>query len=509
LGGDRGRRAQLGAAACEHSRGCRIADFPIADTKAAEILGDSLREIAYSEAAVNELLGEDASGGTEEDAAGHERRLPQGRVATVIRLLFLQRRVPRHAAIEALGERGVDALGALGLAAIGDEVVPRVRVLPIGPLLIVGDGYAGSDDPADYVAIYTPTSRVLDSLTPRPRVARALDVGTGSGIHALLAARHADRVVATDVNPRALVFTELNAVLNGVTNVECRQGSLFEPVAGETFGLITCNAPYVVSPENRWAYRDSGFDADEFSARVVRDAAAHLAEHGYATLLVSWLAQDEDAPDERAFEWSDETGCDSWILPVWDADPISHATSWNSHLDGEEFSRALDEWTGYFERLGVRWISEGAVLLHKRSGGGEMRVDSIEEDELEVADDQIRRAFAARERLAELERGEDLLEERLSLEMAVSLEEELEPDEGEPAIVDAQIRLLEGTSSALDVDSDVLDVVAMLDGRTRLGDLIDTAAERLGLAEGERAQLERDAVEAARELLELGALGID
>ena len=92
------------------------------------------------------------------------------------------------------------------------------------------------------MATYTPTARVLDSLTPRPRVDRALDVGTGSGIHALLAAQHARQVIATDVNPRALAYTELNAALNGLRNIETRQGSLFEPVEGETFDLITCSA---------------------------------------------------------------------------------------------------------------------------------------------------------------------------------------------------------------------------------------------------------------------------
>jgi methylase of polypeptide subunit release factors len=416
--------------------------------------------------------------------------------------------VPRGAAVEALGERGVDALDTLGLAAVGDEVVPRVRMLPIGHLLITGDGYAQGDDPADYVAIYTPTSRICDSLTPRPRVQRALDVGTGSGIHALLAAGHADRVVATDVNRRALAFTELNAVLNGVTNVECRHGSLFEPVAGETFDLITCNAPYVVSPENRWAYRDSGLEADDFSARVVRAAAAHLVDGGYATLLVSWLAQDQNAPDEHAFEWTDGTGCDSWILAVWDADPVSHATSWNSHLEGKAFDRALDEWTAYFERLGVRWISEGAVLLHKRPGGGEARVDSIEDDDLDVADEQIQQAFAARERLSGLEEDGDLLEERLALGIALSLEQEVEPDDGEAAIVEARIQLCEGTNSLVDVEPGVLDVVASLDGRLLLGDVVGSVADRLDLSATERAQLERDAVEAARELLELGALVI-
>jgi len=486
-----------------------VSGFPIPDTRAAERLGWALRDVGYSESGVHRLLGEDAYSRGEEDAPADERRLGGGRLATAVRLFFLQRPVATKDAVEALSRDGVDALEVTGLAEIGEEVVPRVRILPVGELLVTADGYAQGDDPPDYVAVYTPTSRLCDSLTPRPRVARALDVGTGSGIHALLAAAHADRVVATDVNARALAFTELNAALNRIRNVECRPGSLFEPVAGETFDLITCNAPYVVSPESRWAYRDSGFQADEVSERVVREAAAHLADGGYATLLVSWLAQDEDAPDERAFEWIAESGCDGWILPGWDADPLSHASEWNSHLtvDPDAFDRALDEWTAYFEELGVRWISEGAVLLHKRSEGGEARVDPIEPDDVEEADEQIRRAFAMRASLDQLDTDDELLDLPLSLELACTIESELEPDDvGAPVVVEARIRLLEGTNSELDVPPGVPEVVASLDGRSELRDVIGAAADRLGLSATQRSQLERDAVESARELLELGAL---
>ena len=485
-----------------------MSGFPIPNTQAAERLGSALRDVGYSESGVHQLLGEEAYSSGEEDGPADERRLPGGRLSTAIRLFFLQRPVAVAEAVEALGRDGVDALEVTGLAEIGDEVVPRVRILPIGRLLVTADGYSQGDDPPDYVAVYTPTSRLCDSLTPRPRVARALDVGTGSGIHALLAAAHAERVVATDVNARALAFTELNAALNGVTNVECRFGSLFEPVAGETFDLITCNAPYVVSPESRWAYRDSGFQADEMSERVVREAAAHLGDGGYATLIVSWLAQDENAPDERAFEWVAESGCDGWILPGWDADPLGHASTWNSHLtgDSEAFGRALDEWTAYFDDLGVCWISEGALLLHKRAGGGEARVDPIEPDEVEEADEQIRRAFAMRARLAQLKTDDELLDLPLSLELACVTESELEPDVGTPAVVEARIRLSEGTNSELDVSPDVLEVIPSLDGRSDLRDVIDGVADSLGLSAAERSQLERDALEAARELLELGAL---
>ena len=111
---------------------------------------------------------------------------------------------------------------------------------PTRELLLASDGFSeGESDPPDYVATYTPAARLCDMLTPRPHVGRALDVGTGNGVHALLAASHADRAVATDVNERALAFTALNAALNDLDNVETRSGSLFEPVAGDEFGLIT------------------------------------------------------------------------------------------------------------------------------------------------------------------------------------------------------------------------------------------------------------------------------
>jgi methylase of polypeptide subunit release factors len=484
--------------------------YPVPDTTAGATLGDALRDVGYSETAVYRLLGEDAYSVYREDALVEARRLPQTEIGTVLRALFLLLPVSRRAAVRALGRRGVDALAATGLAEVDDELVPRARILPVDGLLVAADGYSPDDeDKPDYVAGYTPTGQVCDFLTPRPRVTRALDVGTGSGIHALLAAAHARQVVATDVNPRALAYTELNAALNRLTNIECRRGSLFEPVEAERFDLITCNAPYVVSPENRWAYRDSGLEGDEVSELVVRGAAAHLAEGGHATLLVSWVAHDEDEPDERVLAWAEETGCDSWVLSTWDADPLGHAAEWNSDLmeeDPEAFADALDEWTAYLEGLGVRWVSEGAVLLSRRPGRNHShRVDSIDEDLLEDAGAQIQRAFAARARLSELT-TKGLLEERISPASSLRLERELEPRRGAVAVVGATVQLAEGTNTAVDVRPAVLDVIESFDARLRLREVVQTVADRLGLSEREAARVRRETLDVVRELLELGAL---
>ena len=74
------------------------------------------------------------------------------------------------------------------------------------------------------------------------------------------------------------------------------------------------DAPFVVSPERRWVYRDGTFEGDEVSAHVVRGAAEHLAEGGFATMLVSWVGTDEDEPDEHPLEWVDDLDADVWIL---------------------------------------------------------------------------------------------------------------------------------------------------------------------------------------------------
>ncbi len=72
----------------------------------------------------------------------------------------------------------------------------------------------------------------------------ALDVGTGTGLIALLMARKARFVLGVDINPLAVELARENARLNGIKNVEFRLSDLFENVSGK-FDAITFNAPYL------------------------------------------------------------------------------------------------------------------------------------------------------------------------------------------------------------------------------------------------------------------------
>jgi methylase of polypeptide subunit release factors len=433
------------------------------------------------------------------------RRLDDSPLAACIRLCLLQLPLDVTAAAAALSRVGVDALLALQLATLdGTLLRPRARIVPAEGLLLAFDGFArGADDPVGFVAPYTPTASWLAALTPRRRAGRALDVGTGNGIHALLAAAHSEQVIATDVNHRALAFTTINAALNGIRNVETRLGSLFDPVAGEQFDLITCNAPYVVSPESRWQYRDGGLPADELSQRVVEQAAAALAEDGLASLLVSWVAASEAEPDERVVGWLEGSRCDAWVIGLEGADPLEHAAGWNEHLsvDPEAYGESLDEWTAYFAQLNVGWISEGAVLLHRRAGGTNVvRLDSADSDELEFAGDQIERVFASQARLAQLD-DDALLDETVALAREVRVERVMQPGEREPETV---LALEEGTYPEFELDPDVAEVIGVLDGTLTLGRAVDRVVRAFDLDKREAAELRRDTIAETEELLALG-----
>ena len=90
------------------------------------------------------------------------------------------------------------------------------------------------------------------------------------------------------MNPRAVALATLTMELNGAGNVEVRTGDLLDPVAGETFGLVVANPPFVISPSERYLFRDGAHPVDDLCRTLVRSVPAHLAEGGHFQCLASW-----------------------------------------------------------------------------------------------------------------------------------------------------------------------------------------------------------------------------
>jgi len=224
-------------------------------------------------------------------------------------------------------------------------------------------------------------SLTLSALMIPTPVDSALDLGTGCGIQALHASRHAARVVATDISERALELAALNARLNGVENIEFRLGSLFDPVAGERFDHIISNPPFVITPRVEgvpsYEYRDGGLVGDALVEAVVRGAAEHLTAGGVAQLLGNWEYHDDDAFDRLA-GWlerpaGEQAPLDAWIIEREVQAPTGYAETWirdgGTRPDTPDFDRLYGAWLDDFEARGVRQVGFGYMLLRRPTDG--------------------------------------------------------------------------------------------------------------------------------------------
>ncbi len=154
-----------------------------------------------------------------------------------------------------------------------------------------------------------------ESNEPRPAVspsasqispAQILDIGTGSGVLAIVLAHHLPQahVTAIDLSPAALALARENAALNHVADrIRVLQGDLLAPVTGDVFNLIVSNPPYVadadlpsLDPEVRnfepHAALFAGADGLAIYRRLIPAAFAALTPGGWLLLEIGYGQSD-------------------------------------------------------------------------------------------------------------------------------------------------------------------------------------------------------------------------
>ena len=449
----------------------------------AQRLGDRLRQAGYDRAGILGALGASTEAKFDEAIRGRARLPRRSELANLIRLFLLNQAVPREAAIAALGEVQIEDAAALGILAVHRSTVSaKVQIRPYESLLVAADSNRKASS-ADFVSGVSPSAQMLAKLTPRIPVGKALDLGTGCGVHALLAARHSREVVAVDINPRAVWYARLNAGLNRLPGLDIREGSWLGPVAGERFDLITINPPYVMSPDHELLYRDGGLPGDQLCRDLVAGAADQLSDGGFAVILCAW-AQAADADWwSRPAEWIDRHACDGVILRHGTDNVLLYAVRWNEYLKGSDpakFRAAMERWIAYYKRLGISRVAFGTIVLRKRPGA-EHWVRGI---------DGVRPTGAAGDQLLGIFAGEDFLQ-------SIGSDEELLSADLGPLATSG------GLDLAVTFDPSATAVIQALAGTRPLGSVIAEASARLQVGE---AELRATVLPAVRQLLGLGLL---
>lgn len=118
---------------------------------------------------------------------------------------------------------------------------------------------------------------VIDAIKSGERV---LDLGTGSGIVGLAAARAGARVLCADINPAAVRAARVNAMLNAVS-VDVLESDLFSALDGERFDVIAFNPPFFEG-DSGGALKVALSDGPGLPTvdRFLREARAHLSAGG-------------------------------------------------------------------------------------------------------------------------------------------------------------------------------------------------------------------------------------
>lgn len=303
--------------------------------------------------------------------------------ATLTRLWLLQDRVLRRDLDRALPGL-VPALAHAGVLAVDED--GATALLDVRPYAsddgasgwVASDLTPGLDTQvtpmrSDFVLGVSSASSTLAQLTVRRPVGRALDLGTGCGVQSLHLARHARAVVATDLNPRALILARLTADLNGV-EVDLRHGDLYAPVAGERFDLVVSNPPYVLSPPTgeRLVYREGTRTSDGLVETVVRQGVEHLADGGVLQVLANWAHVHGERWTDRVGGWL-EPGLDVHVVERDVLDPYAYVELWlaDAGLAGTpDYTERYATWCAYLDALGIEAVGMGWLLARRPESPG-------------------------------------------------------------------------------------------------------------------------------------------
>jgi methylase of polypeptide subunit release factors len=491
-------------------------DTPVAGAGDLRRLRDDLAP--YTAAAVEERLGPVATA-----ALAREQRVPavlaldplpgQDPVAVLTALFRLGLPVPRRAldtALPTLGAGGAERCGLVAAAGHDpqDAVRPLVDLRPHAALDALGPAHwwIASDLPAgntpgplrhDHVLGTGGASAALAGSTVRTRVGRALDVGTGSGVQALHLTRHAGRVTATDLSPRALAYARFTLALNGDPDVDLRRGDLLAPVAGERFDLVVANPPFVITPRAAttpvYTYRDGGRSGDGVMAELVRGAADALTPGGVAQVLGNWEHHRGTAWQDRITHWLDGTDLDAWVVQREVLDPAEYAEMWlrdsspsgSSIQDGDLYAA----WLRDLAARGVEAVGLGLITLRRPATARppRRRLEEVRTPVGRPLGAHLERCLAASDWLADHD-DEQLL--RAHLEVAADVTEERHhlPGEEDPEVI--LLRQGDGFGRTVRAGTVLAGFVGACDGELAVGAVAGALAHLLEVpVEGVLAEL--------------------
>jgi len=140
--------------------------------------------------------------------------------------------------------------------------------------------------------VYEPQedSEMLLDYIPDYAYGHVLDMGTGSGLLAFEAAKHANYVLAVDIDSEAVANVKEEVIKRKLKNVAVRESNLFSNISSDKkFNLIIFNPPYLPKEEGD-SYDKAlygGLQGWEIIDAFLIEAFKHLESEGVILMLFS------------------------------------------------------------------------------------------------------------------------------------------------------------------------------------------------------------------------------
>ena len=447
---------------------------------------DVLTAANYNDESILKTVGQDAVSAQKDSyrLALHDKLKAMTPQESLILLFLVGKSMNIQAARAAVAPMPLEKWVEAGLITVTDNrAVSPIQLTPFCGVFMAYDRPLIAYDQAieDYVMGVGSSTMTLANITVRRHVNKTLDLGSGCGTHAFLAACHSDQVFAVDRNPRATAFAQFNANLNGLANVHAVTGSLFEPVAEHRFGLVVSNPPFVISPSQRFIYRDGGLRGDEFCQQLARDVPAYLEEGGYCQFLCNWAHYKGQNWQERLAGWFEGTGCDVWVMRSETRDASTYATTWITHTESgssDNLSDIYDQWMAYYDQEGIEQMSTGIVMMRKASGRTNWcKIGDSPKKMLGRCGDDIQLCFALRDYLESTRDDTTLLDAKLTVSPAVRMNQQFRPEDGSWVGGSPELCRTQGLAFNGNVDPYIAGLVARCNGQRTLRELIHELAQ--------------------------------
>jgi len=296
-----------------------------------------------------------------------------------------------------------------------------------------------------------------------------------------------------------------------VDDVETRAGDMFAPVAGERFGRIVSNPPFVITPRAdgvpAYEYRDGGRIGDGLIAEFIAGVGAHLEPGGTAQLLGNWETRGGIPGLDRVRAWAEAARLDAWVIERELLDPVEYAELWirdAGTLPGTAaFDELLGRWLDDFAARDVSRIGFGYILLRRpRSGTATLaRYEQVTQPLTEQGlGGHLGRSLAAHDRLVVLD-DDALAASVLIVAGDVTEARHHLPGAADPSAI--ELRQGGGLARVVAADPALAALVGACDGDLAVGPLVEAIAE---LLEADPAALRADLLPRVRELVFTGFL---